>query len=125
MAQHNDVGKIGEAKAIAYLKEQGYRIRQVNWRKSYPELDIVAQTPEELVFVEVKTRRNPHASPAEAVHDKKIRHLMNAAEDYLRQSERMEWHVRFDTIFVVGDASSVRIEHTQDAFHPPLYTHGR
>jgi putative endonuclease len=122
MAQHNEVGKAGEAAAVAYLKAKGYRIRNVNWRKAFLELDIVAQTPDEQVFVEVKTRRGDTSSPAEAMHDTKIGRLVEAADSYIRQTEAEDLPARFDVVFIVGEESDFEIEHIENAFYPPVNT---
>ncbi len=43
---------------VEYLKEQGYKVIERNYRKHYEEIDIIAIDQEEqvLVFIEVKTR---------------------------------------------------------------------
>ena len=33
MAKHNELGKAGENAAVTYLEQQGYIIRDRNWRK--------------------------------------------------------------------------------------------
>ena len=43
MAQHNFVGKIGEDLAREYLKNQGYKILEQNYRTKYAEIDLVAE----------------------------------------------------------------------------------
>ena len=43
MAEHNELGKIGEDEAIAYLKSKGYSILYRNWRSGKFELDIIAE----------------------------------------------------------------------------------
>ena len=58
MAEHNDLGKEGEDEAVRYLTEKGYCILHRNWRRGRNELDIIATKDGQLVFVEVKTRRN-------------------------------------------------------------------
>ena len=58
MAKHNELGKAGENAAVTYLEQQGYIIRDRNWRKGHFELDIVATKEQELIVVEVKTRSN-------------------------------------------------------------------
>ena len=58
MAAHNTLGKKGEDAAVAYLEQNGYTIRDRNWRKNHLELDIVAVKGDELIIVEVKTRSN-------------------------------------------------------------------
>ena len=56
MAIHNILGKAGEDAAAKYLEQNGYTIRDRNWRKNHLELDIVADKDKELIIVEVKTR---------------------------------------------------------------------
>ncbi len=60
MAKHNELGKAGENAAVTYLEQQGYCIRDRNWRKGHFELDIVAAKDNELIVVEVK---NPQQYP--------------------------------------------------------------
>ncbi len=52
------VGLLGENTAVRFLRLQGWRIVERNWRMGRYELDIVARDGEELVFVEVKTRKS-------------------------------------------------------------------
>ena len=60
MAQHNDLGKWGEAFAADFLQKQGYIIRERDWQFGKRDIDIIALTADltTLVFVEVKTRTN-------------------------------------------------------------------
>lgn len=121
MAEHNELGKIGEETAAFYLEEKGYAIRERNWRKGHLELDIVAQQDAELVFVEVKTRATADfQEPQEAVDRKKIRRIVLAANAYIRQND-ISLPIRFDIVTVVGDAGKFRIEHIEDAFYPPMF----
>ena len=58
MSAHNILGKAGEDAAAKYLEQNGYTIRDRNWRKNHLELDIVADKDKELIIVEVKTLSN-------------------------------------------------------------------
>ena len=58
MAAHNELGKWGEEKAAQYLIKKGYQILKRDWKTRHRDLDIVALDEDELVIVEVKTRRN-------------------------------------------------------------------
>ena len=49
-------GKEGEHDAEAFLRSAGYRIRAVNWRCPLGEIDVIAESSNVIVFVEVKTR---------------------------------------------------------------------
>ena len=59
MADHNELGKIGEELAEKHLRRIGYQILQRNWRFGHDELDIIARDGEWLVIVEVKTTLRP------------------------------------------------------------------
>ena len=51
-------GRFGEQAAAAYLTEKGYRVTARNFSCRFGEVDIIAETPEYLVFVEVKLRKD-------------------------------------------------------------------
>lgn len=86
MARHNQTGNIGEAMAAAYFLKTGYTIVHQNWRHSHWEVDIIAEKDMILHFIEVKTRRTKKfGHPEEAVSKKKIKNLINAAEQFLFQ----------------------------------------
>ena len=84
MAEHNELGNLGEERAQAYLREKGYTIRHTNWHNSTPsgaagklELDIVAEKEGMLIVVEVKTRSTEtFEHPAEAITKRKIRNII-------------------------------------------------
>ena len=42
MAQHNDLGKLGEEEAVKYLKGLGYEILDLNWTYDKAEIDIMS-----------------------------------------------------------------------------------
>ncbi|MFM2232729.1 MAG: hypothetical protein RJB31_1430, partial [Bacteroidota bacterium] len=42
MARHNETGKLGEALALKWAEDNGYTIRNQNWRYGHWELDLVA-----------------------------------------------------------------------------------
>ena len=77
-------GKLGEDLATKYLEKIGYKIVARNFRCRQGEIDIIARSTEELVFVEVKTRTNlSYGSPAEAVDFTKQKHMEKVAKYYL------------------------------------------
>ena len=116
MAAHNTLGKDGEDAAVAYLERNGYIIRHRNWRKNHLELDIVAVKDELLIVVEVKTRSNTeYIEPQDAVNWQKIRHIVVAADAYIKHFS-IDIPVRFDIITAVGEAGAFEIEHIKDAF---------
>ena len=121
MAKHNELGKAGENAAVTYLEQQGYIIRDWNWRKGHFELDIVATQKQELIVVEVKTRSNTQfAEPEDAVDIPKIKRTVRATDTYMRLFQ-IDVPVRFDIITVVGEDGNFKIEHIKEAFYPPLF----
>ena len=90
------VGKSGEDRVAAFLRSKGYKIIKRNYQCRFGEIDIIAQTGEYIVFVEVKTRRaNSMISGIEAVDYRKRQRIMLTAEDYLSK-DLCELQPRFD-----------------------------
>ena len=119
MADHNDLGEMGEERARDFLIENGYKIRETKWRTGSLELDIIAEKDDTLVIVEVKTRSGAFAdNPEQYVDNRKIRNIVNAAERYIM---RYDWNgdTRFDVIAVVINGQKVEIDHIEDEFLPP------
>ena len=84
MAEHNELGKIGEQLAIDYLLKNGYKIRERNYRYLKAEVDIIALKENTLVAVEVKTRTsNYFGNPEDFVTKKKIKLLVSAIDFYV------------------------------------------
>ncbi len=100
MAQHNQTGNIGESMAAQYLTGKGFSILHQNWRHRHLEVDIIAEKEKVLHFIEVKTRRTrKFGHPEDNVDKKKIRNLIDAAEEYLHQNP--EWkRIQFDILSI-------------------------
>ena len=123
MAEHNDLGKWGEAEASQYLETKGYVILDRDWRFGKRDLDIVALTEDgcTMVVVEVKTRGSDDMkAPEEAVDIHKMRNLAMAANAYVK-GHLVAQELRFDIISIVGSPSKIeRLDHLMDAFNPLL-----
>ncbi|WP_010252264.1 YraN family protein [Myroides injenensis] len=117
MATHNDLGKIGEDKAVEFLQNLGYEILCRNWRFKKLELDIVCLYKGILIFVEVKTRSSVEFGlPQDFVKQTKIKKLLSAANAYIEENNRDE-EVRFDIIAIHNISQKYIIEHIEDAFY--------
>ena len=120
MAEHNVLGKDGEAAAVAYLEEKGYRILHTNWRLGSFELDIVARTTDELVIIEVKTRSGGSiTNPEDAITNQKIKNIIFATDHYIKYFD-IDLPARFDIISIIGSPPNFEIDHIEDAFYPPV-----
>jgi putative endonuclease len=117
MAHNLELGKKGEELALEYLKKQGYRIRETNWRFSKYEVDVIAEDQGVIVIVEVKARASDRIlEPEASVNREKQRHLVRAANAYMRY-KNLRMDARFDIISIVIAGDSHRLTHIPDAFY--------
>lgn len=94
-------GDFGETITCEFLKKQGYKILERNYRIRGGEIDIVAREKEELVFVEVKTRwSHEYGLPVESITPWKIRFLIRAAQFYLVKTKNLDKPYRIDVVSV-------------------------
>lgn len=117
MSKQQEVGNQGEKLAAEYLEHKGYSILALNWRFKRAEVDIVAQTGDIIVFVEVKTRTyNLYGPPDLAVNHKKEALLTSAAHAWIEEHE-YDGEIRFDVISILLDKFKMpKIDHLEDAF---------
>lgn len=118
MAEHNELGKKGEEIARHFLEDKGFIILETNWRHEKDEIDIIARDGDELVIVEVKTRRNNvFGEPEEAVGGQKEEFLIRAADVYLIDNN-LNIDTRFDIVSIILNKKERKINHIVDAFYP-------
>ncbi len=95
------LGRWGEELAAKFLKTQGFQILTRNFRVAGGEIDLIARSKEELIFVEVKTRHQDMAGyPEEAVRPAKVRHLLRAAWWYTQKNPGLPQSWRLDVIAI-------------------------
>lgn len=112
------LGKLGEDAASAYLQRQGFRILTRNFRTRSGELDIVALDGVVLVFVEVKTRiGSAFGLPEEAVTPYKLRDILSAAAYYVAQHGGADRVQRVDVVALeLNEDQTIRaIRHLRNA----------
>lgn len=100
-------GQIGEAAVCDYLTKQGYEILATNWHAGrWGEIDIIATQDNEIIFIEVKTRRGiKFGYPEEAVNHTKQQKLIGAAQAYLLAHPHLPQKPRFDVAAVLISSS--------------------
>lgn len=95
------IGDQGEELACKYLKRQGYKILERNFRIRGGEIDAIAKDQGDLVFVEVKTRHSHEFGvPVESVTPWKINFLIRASHFYLAQKKLLDKPYRIDVVSV-------------------------
>lgn len=116
MAEHNELGTLGEELAVEFLEKNGYKILETNWTFQKAEVDIIAQKETVLVVIEVKTRSSiDFGLPQDFVKPKKIQLLVKAINEYVISND-LEYEVRFDIIAIQKENKGFIIEHIEDAF---------
>lgn len=115
------LGAWGEQQAVDYLRRQGLKILECNYRTPVGEIDIIAREGRVVVFLEVKTRRGTtFGLPQEAVGRRKQRQIARAAHWYLQQTKQQKLQARFDVIAILdhGD-DGIQLDHIANAFELP------
>ena len=116
MYYKQETGKSGEEIASEYLKQEGYIILEKNFQCKQGEIDIIAIDKEEIVFVEVKTRRNQHYGlPAEAVNKQKKKHFINSINYYIDARNLEQDFIRIDVIEIYIKKKEIQINHIKQA----------
>ncbi len=96
-----DVGREGEALAVAYLKKMGYRIVERNYRCQLGEIDIIAVEKKTICFIEVKTRTSEgYGSPEMSVNTRKQSKLAKVALWFLKERHVEDTSARFDVVAI-------------------------
>lgn len=113
------LGRKAEDAAAEYLKQQGYRLRERNFRCAMGEIDIIAEDGDVLAFVEVRSRSSSlFGLPQETVNWIKQRKLRRLAAYYLERKKEWQRKCRFDVIGVLFDQQQTikTLELLKDAF---------
>ncbi len=97
-------GILGEKLAREFLKRQGYRILETNYRCPRGEIDIVARHKDSLVFVEVRTKTSlEFGSPGESITHAKQGRMRTTALHYLQEHDNLPLQWRIDVVSVELD----------------------
>ena len=110
-------GKESELLAVRYLKKNGYKILEQNYRNKIGEIDIIAKEKETLVFVEVKARKTHiFGNPKWAVTPKKQRKISMVALYYLKATKQTHVKARFDVVTLSSLTDNPQIAIIKNAF---------
>lgn len=117
MSKHNEIGLKGELIAADFLKNKGYLIKEMNWRYGKKEVDIIATFKNQLVFVEVKTRKSTALNfPEETINFNKKNNIKIAAAFYYEQHSDYDGY-RIDVIAIIYCNGAIgEIYHFENAF---------
>lgn len=111
-------GANAEEQACRYLQQQGLRLIARNYRSRRGEIDLIMQDADNLVFVEVRYRRQSrYGSGLESVGWRKQRRIVACAAHYLHcHPLTARLAARFDVVALSPGDGGVRIEWIRNAF---------
>ncbi|MDD6478199.1 MAG: YraN family protein [Oscillospiraceae bacterium] len=115
------LGALGEEMVAEYLRKNGYIVIKRNFKSRFGEIDIIAETKTEIIFVEVKTRtENSLVSGVEAVDFYKAERIRKTALGFLSRI-KVDLAPRFDvaevTVYNRPDNSvGYKLKYVKSAF---------
>ena len=110
-------GANSEILAAWYLKKNGYKIIEQNYRNHLGEIDIIASDKKTIVFVEVKSKKSVrYGNPKWAVTPKKQRKISMVALYYLKTTNQSGAKARFDVVAITSNQDEPQIEIVKNAF---------
>ena len=116
MPNNQQTGKTGEALAVQYFIQHGYRILDKNWRWGNWEIDLVASKNQFIHFIEVKTRTTrKFGFPDDSVTKMKIRFLIDAADEYLYRHPGWK-RVQFDILSIELGGKEINYTLIEDVY---------
>ena len=117
-----DLGKKGEALAVAFLKKKNYKILFRNYRCRFGEIDIIAVHKKTLVFIEVKTRTSDFFGlPQEAVRQHKQKKISMVAMEFIQRNRLEDKDARFDIVGIRLLPDGYSFELIENAFELFMY----
>ena len=110
-------GTILESMAIDYLKNKGVLLIQRNFCCKLGEIDLICKDQNELIFIEVRYRKNnTYGNAEESINYKKRQKLIKAALYFLQNTKKYDNSpCRFDVIAINGNIINPNIEWIQNA----------
>lgn len=104
MVTTREQGEYTENLACQFLKNKGFKLIEKNFNCRVGEIDLIMKDADNLVFVEVRYRRNNNfGSGAESITASKQLKLVKTAELYLQQNTKLnKYPSRFDVVSITG-----------------------
>lgn len=104
-------GRIGEEMALAYIKKNNIKILDTNFRSRFGEIDIIGLNKKNLIFYEVKYRKNNNYGDSSfTINQKKKKKLIKTAMYFIILNQMYKKHnIRFDAILINNFQGDVEI----------------
>lgn len=114
---NRELGSIGEDFAARYLEKKGCEIVKRNYRCKLGEIDIISHYMNEIIFTEVKTRRNlKFGQPCDAVDEKKKKKIRAVANFYILENRETKNNYNYDFSNISFNVIEILINDIEYAF---------
>jgi Holliday junction resolvase-like predicted endonuclease len=111
MAEHNEIGKIGEQITRTFLMKHGFSVTQTNFNIRYGEIDIIAEKDNKIRFIEVKSVKvrdflhldKLSVRPEDNLTDSKWSKLVTTIKIYLQMKgipETKKWQIDLACVYI-------------------------
>lgn len=125
MAEHNEIGKIGENIAKTFLMKQGFTIIEQNYRILQGEIDIIAKKDTVIRFIEVKSVKvrdcskidNVNIRPEDNLTFSKWSKILTTIEVYLQHrnvSHETKYQVDLACVYIDTELRQGRVKLLQN-----------
>lgn len=111
------IGKFGEDLAAKYLLEKNWELIEKNYFCRYGEIDLIMKDQEQIVFVEVKTRKSlAMGSPLEAISLTKKQKILKSVWCWLAETNIKNWRIDVVGVLINQKNNKCQITHVMTAF---------
>ncbi|MDQ5962318.1 MAG: putative endonuclease [Patescibacteria group bacterium] len=125
VAEHNEIGKIGEKIAISFLVKHGFSLVEKNYRTKYGEIDIIVKKDLKIRFVEVKSVKvrdfnafeQLRVMPEDNFTKDKHSKVIVSAETYLNHkniSHETVWQVDLACVYINPETREGRVTYFEN-----------
>ena len=114
-----DIGDKHEAYAVDVIKQAGLEIVEKNYLCKLGEVDIIARSEHDMIFIEVRYRRSEsYGGALQSVDKKKQRRIGLAANHYLQKHNLTnKVACRFDVFAITGSLNHLNYQWVKAAFN--------
>ena len=96
-----DLGRWGEGFAAVWLVKKGYQELKRNYHTIYGEIDLIMRIDDDLVAVEVKTRRSNTYGPGEdSITRKKLQSIISCMQVFLMENPGLPDSWQLDVLVI-------------------------